>query len=306
MVESLIRWLKKLNSGYTLSSNHLTLSNKWYAEDATLIASTVTDLNTQLDTVNIFSEGSGIRLNISKCRLTGYIHALQLIKRKADQDVSLQARLANVRVGGTSIPIISQDDPLPGDYLGTALSASLCPKAHLAWTSNTLAIISKAILSTPLPPGIKQRLLLYRANSKIMHTHSIMTLSPNAIAAIDSKLEATCRKIWNLPKGFPRADLHAPHDELGLNPPTIWEDYCSAATNSWTQILNYKGALGAKARASLYSKQQTNSNNGRRTCLSSAALSADWCRKHRDGLRRERSGTSTISSCTICAYGSAT
>jgi hypothetical protein len=32
---------------------------------------------------------------------------------------------------------------------------------------------------------------------------------------------------------LPRAGLHAPHDELGLNLPTIWEDYCAAAMNSW-------------------------------------------------------------------------
>ena len=56
VVEPLIRWLKSLNIGYIFSSNHLALSNKWYADDATLISSTVADLNTQLDTVNLFSE----------------------------------------------------------------------------------------------------------------------------------------------------------------------------------------------------------------------------------------------------------
>ena len=78
-----------------------------------------------------------------------------------------------------------------------------------------------------------------------------MALSPSTITTIDSKLEATCRKIWKLPKGFPRAGLHAPQDELGLNLPTIWEDYCAAAINSWTHTLNDQGALGATARASL-------------------------------------------------------
>ena len=65
-----------------------------------------------------------------------------------------------------------------------------------------------------------------------------MALSPAAITSIDSLLGATCRKIWRLPKGFPRAELHAPDDELGLNLPTIWEDYSAAATNSWTNILD--------------------------------------------------------------------
>ena len=80
-----------------------------------------------------------------------------------------------------------------------------------------------------------------------MHTHCLMDLSQAAITSIDSSLEATCRKIWRLPKGFPRAGLHAPHDELGLNLPTIWEDYCAAATNSWINIHNEQGALGATA-----------------------------------------------------------
>ncbi len=101
------------------------------------------------------------------------------------------------------IAIISQDDPLPGGYLGTALTASLNPKAHLKWTTDTLSTINKAVLATPLPPRVKQRILLYGANSKIMHTHCLMSLSPAAITSIDSKLEATCRKIWKLPKGFP-------------------------------------------------------------------------------------------------------
>ncbi len=46
MVEPFIRWLKSLQKGYTLTSNILDLSSKWYAYDAPLIAHNVTDLNT--------------------------------------------------------------------------------------------------------------------------------------------------------------------------------------------------------------------------------------------------------------------
>ena len=45
-------------------------------------------------------------------------------------------------------------------------------------------------------------------------------------------------KSWHLPNNFPRADLHAPPEELRLNIPTLWEDYCGTAIRSWTQILN--------------------------------------------------------------------
>jgi hypothetical protein len=67
---------------------------------------------------------------------------------------------------------------------------------------------------------------------------------------VDSILEGTSRKIWHLPNNFPRAGLHAPTDELGLNIPTIWENYCGSTIRLWTQIPNDEGALGATARAS--------------------------------------------------------
>ena len=59
------------------------------------------------------------------------------------------------------------------------------------------------------------------------------------------------REIWNLPLTFLKAGLHALLEDIGLNIPSIWEDYCGAAIRSWTQILNDKGALGTTAWASL-------------------------------------------------------
>jgi hypothetical protein len=78
-----------------------------------------------------------------------------------------------------------------------------------------------------------------------------MALSPNAMGEVDSILEGTSRKILNLPNTFPRAGLHATAEELGLNIPTVWEDYCGSAVRSWTQIINDEGTLGTTARISL-------------------------------------------------------
>ncbi len=76
-------------------------------------------------------------------------------------------------------------------------------------------------------------------------------VSPQAIQELDSLLEGISREIWNLPLAFPKAGLHALLEDLGLNIPLIWEDYCGAAIRSWTQILNDEGALGTTAKASL-------------------------------------------------------
>jgi hypothetical protein len=55
IVKPFILWLKSQNNGYTLTSNHLTLSNIWYADVAD-VAYMGTGLDTQVDTVNTFSE----------------------------------------------------------------------------------------------------------------------------------------------------------------------------------------------------------------------------------------------------------
>jgi hypothetical protein len=78
-----------------------------------------------------------------------------------------------------------------------------------------------------------------------------MALSPTSIKQVDAMIESISREIRNLPISFPRAGLHALPDEVGLNIPSVWEDYCGAAVRSWTQILNDEGALGVTSRASL-------------------------------------------------------
>jgi len=78
-----------------------------------------------------------------------------------------------------------------------------------------------------------------------------MALFPPSIKAVDSLLESISREIWNLPASFPKAGLYALLEEVGLNIPSVWEDYCGGTVRSWTQILNDEGALGVTARASL-------------------------------------------------------
>jgi hypothetical protein len=59
-----------------------------------------------------------------------------------------------------------------------------------------------------------------------------MTPPPTAIKEVDPLLEKFSRVIWNLPASFPKAGLHALLDEVGLNIPSVWEEYCGAAIRS--------------------------------------------------------------------------
>ena len=172
MIEPLIRWLNAADKGYHITSCGLKLSSKWYADDGTLVTNSVDDMISLLAIVQQFSDWSGIHLNVGKCKVTAYIHELQKLRRKRDRDDALRARLAHITLDGRPIGSLTQDEPLPGGYLGTSLTASLSPEAHLHWTKAQLSLIGEALKTTPLPPHIKQRLLLYGTHSKITHTHT--------------------------------------------------------------------------------------------------------------------------------------
>jgi len=59
-----------------------------------------------------------------------------------------------------------------------------------------------------------------------------MALSPSAIRKVDAVVEKISREIWNLPTSFPTAGLHTLLENLGLNIPSVWEDYSGATIRS--------------------------------------------------------------------------
>ncbi len=59
------------------------------------------------------------------------------------------------------------------------------------------------------------------------------------------------RKILKLPTSFPKAGLHVLPDDLGLDVPSVCEDYRGAAICAWTRILHDEDALGTTVRAFL-------------------------------------------------------
>jgi hypothetical protein len=155
----------------------------------------VEDTIVLLDIVDQISEWSIIQFNVIKCNITAFIHDLQAIPRKRDGDDALRVRLAHVNLAGRPIGSLTPNEPLLGDYLCKALTASLFSDAHLRCTKEQSIRIGKALARAPLPPHIKQCLLLYGAHSKIAHTHCFMAIFSQSMKAVNSLLEKLSRKI---------------------------------------------------------------------------------------------------------------
>ena len=88
-------------------------------------------------------------------RLRPTFRAYNPSAKKTDKDDALKARLAHIILGGQRIGVLTQDEPLPGGYLGTALTISLCPEAHLRWTKQHLETICIVVNRAALPLHIK-------------------------------------------------------------------------------------------------------------------------------------------------------
>ena len=250
MVEPLIRWLED-GTGYRFSDSGQTLSSKWYADDATLVTESLEAMQALCSKIDAFSKWSGIRENTAKCRTTGFIPDFQRFKKDIQRKGALEGLLSSLRLGGQRIPVLPQDEPLPGGYLGTCLTASLHNGAHLNWARDTLKKSVSDVVGAPLPPTAAQTLLQYTAHAKINHSHCLTALSWAEVAQPDAILVGGARRIHSLPRGFPRVGIQAEQRELGLNFPSIWEDYSATAARLWINLLNDKGELGGTARRSL-------------------------------------------------------
>jgi len=77
MAEPLITWLTFSGKGYDIASRGLKLASKWYADYGTLITKSVEDMISLLDIIQQSSTRLGIHLNVAKCKIIAYIHALQ-------------------------------------------------------------------------------------------------------------------------------------------------------------------------------------------------------------------------------------
>ncbi len=145
MVDPLIRWLTASGNCYDIASCGSNLASKGYTNNGTLLNNLVEDMISLMDIIQHFSNWSGIHLNVAKCKITAYIHALQAIPTKRDRDVAPRSRLAHVTIAGRPIGVLTQDEPLPGGYLGTPLTASLSPEAHLLWIKSQIMQIGRAL-----------------------------------------------------------------------------------------------------------------------------------------------------------------
>ena len=251
MMEPLTRWLQSGNHGYKTAATGLLHEGILYADDVALTSKSIRATQTQLQKIEQFGEWSHIRVNPSKCRITGWVPEIQTIQKKAERDMALKNSLAHVNILGSHIPTLAQDEPLPGGYLGCQLTASLSSGAQKQWLNDTLKEAQAAIQSAPVKIKTKIAMIQYLIYSKVRYTMGQMMYDYEFLSRMDGLIASTIKQAWGFPRYLPTAAAQSSKDELGLDSPSLAMDYGATAAATLKDLLNDNGRLGKLAKASL-------------------------------------------------------
>ena len=251
MMEPLTRWLQSGNHGYKTGATGLTHEAILYADDIALTSKSIRGTQRQLNKIEQFGEWSHIKVNPSKCRTTGWVPGIQSIQKKTERDSALRNSLAHVTILGAHIPTLTQDEPLPGGYLGCQLTASLSPGAQKQWLNDTLKEARTAIQSAPVKIKTKIAMVQYLIYSKVRYTMGQMMYDYEFLSRMDGLIASIIKQAWGFPRYLPTAAVQSSVEDLGLDSPSLAMDYGATAAATLKDLLNDNGRLGQLARTSI-------------------------------------------------------
>ena len=240
MIEPLIQWLARDQMGFVPEGTKSPYSSQVYADDVTLCTPTVAAMQLQLRKVELFSAWSNIHPNVKKCAITAFCHSHKHLP-KLQRDAALNDMLCVVRLAGSRLPVLAQDEPLPCNYLGTAITADLSPQPQRRLALHTIRKACGAIQRCPLPSLTKVRALAFMTGSKLRHTHGLAVYDVAAISTLDSAIAGALGKALPLSCGMPTAAIQGPKPQVGMDYSSLMADYAATASQVALAVLNDLG-----------------------------------------------------------------
>ena len=262
-IEPLHRWLQAGGRGYRFGSvpqdqqDQCCTGSLGYADDTTAITHTAQDLQVQCNKVQAFSVWAGIPLNPQKCEITGILHRTS--QSNPTCPTTLKAILHNhITLGGAFAKYVPPTEPCM--YLGIKICPTLDWKPQVQHMMNKIHTRGEHILTRARPAGATPqqclRLIKTCLIPQITYTMAVTPYMPADIGRMDTAIGAIIKKSCNLPRGFPTAALRLPHEEAGMDMPSLQLDYLQVTTATLTRALNDKGTLGTTTHALLHLQHQ--------------------------------------------------
>ena len=225
-----------------------------YADDLAAITSTLEDLKMQAKKIEAFSSWSGMKVNASKCAITGMLYqhasirAEPLLSRKNIE--LLKALTKEVKIQGAEIPF-HHPDKEPYRYLGVLITPTLIWSYNLNTIREEMRFRAEKTVNCLL--ACHQKVQVQETNIKpyVSYSFPLGTLTEADLGQLDAMYARICKTIYRLPLSTPTAMVLEDKNKAGMGLTSLSVTYANDITQNMLAALNDDGALGLMTRALL-------------------------------------------------------
>ena len=247
-IEPLLRWLHAGGRGYRYGSLPSELNDKYscsslaYADDLAIPTDNLQNLQIQMQKLEKYLDWSGLKVNASKCAVTGTLHGAQPTTQHPN--TTLRQQLDNkISIHGSALPYLEPNKSYK--YLGVYINMALDWKDQL--NSSIQKATERAELLTISLASFTQKLRVIETCIKPVLTYCfpLAPYTAKEIDALDGVLVRITKAVFKLPHCAPRASILLSKEDAGLGVTSLWIDYIQKNTESLSSALSDKGKLGA-------------------------------------------------------------
>ena len=253
-LEPLLRWLYAGGRGVRLGpsrAGQLKVASA-ASDDLLILAESAEDLAIQARKLELFSGGTGLQPNLSKCMLTGALwgtcqswgddHPF------SDRYVHMvQDRLQGVQLAGGTPDVM---DPVTDSYryLGVDLMINLNWRHHMTRSKKASSEKGDALLASALSPKQMMKYIQSVIRPGITYAFPWGAFTYRDIRELDAILGRLVGMAFGLPRSTPTALVCRLHEDGGMGLQSLLVDYVQITASSLTQALNDDGPLGQSTR----------------------------------------------------------
>ncbi|KAK9807291.1 hypothetical protein WJX73_008814 [Symbiochloris irregularis] len=166
-MEPLLRWLQSGGRGYKFACTGQTLGSTAYADDLNALTHTATDLAQQAHKVDMFAKWGDLKVNVSKCAVSGVQWGLASKTNSSAISTSavamMRRQLERVKIDGNSLPFLHPDkEPYP--YLGVLTTLTMNWSMQMEAVMKEIRNRAEAVLASLCSPA--QKLQYLQSNIK--------------------------------------------------------------------------------------------------------------------------------------------
>ena len=184
-----------------------------YADDISITTGILDKLQIQIQKIHLFSQYTGLELEITKCEATGALWGYGNRMSKENTHL-LRSQISTIKIeDGTPIKYLPPNNSYK--MLGVHINPMSDFRDHLKHITIDIRKLAKALAKRLLSPSRKKLVIDQLLNSKYHATH-LGIFTDKQLEHVDTNLKKATRNALGLTPSFPTEAIHRPTIELGL------------------------------------------------------------------------------------------